>query len=68
MYRYEYVTVKYDLKGYGPIAGNVYSVENYRNIIDKRASEGWRFVGYIPVKQRGTGHSEEIDLIFEKNE
>lgn len=27
---------------------------------------GWRFVGSIPTKQRGTGHTQEIDLIFEK--
>ena len=25
-----------------------------------------RYVGYIPVKQRGTGHVQEMDLIFEK--
>lgn len=27
---------------------------------------GWRYVGYIPTKQRGTGHTQELDLIFEK--
>ncbi len=31
-----------------------------------RASDGWRYVGYIPTKQRGTGHMQELDLIFEK--
>ena len=39
---------------------------SYRAIINKRASEGWRYVGYIPTKQRGTGHTQELDLIFEK--
>ena len=41
---------------------------NYRLIIEKRAGDGWRYVGYIPTKQRGTGHTQEMDLIFEKEE
>ena len=27
--------------------------------------DGWRYVGCIPTKQRGIGHTQEIDLIFE---
>lgn len=42
--------------------------KNYRSIIEKRAGDGWRYVGYIPTKQRGTGHTQEMDLIFEKEE
>ena len=42
--------------------------KNYLSIIEKRAGDGWRYVGYIPTKQRGTGHTQEIDLIFEKEE
>ena len=38
----------------------------YQEIIDKRAKQGWRYIGYIPTKQRGTGHIQELDLIFEK--
>lgn len=30
--------------------------------------EGWRYVGYIPTRQRRTGHIQELDLIFEKEE
>ena len=41
-------------------------VESYRAIIENRAKDGWRYVGFIPTKQCGTGHTEEIDLIFEK--
>ena len=67
MYKYEYETVVIGLGGFGLINGNVYKVEEYRDIIEKRANEGWRYVGFIPTKQRGrTGHTEEIDLIFEK--
>ena len=66
MYKYEYETVTYDFGGWGLGAGNIYSIEDYRSIIDRRAEDGWRFVGCIPTKQRGTGHTQEIDLIFEK--
>lgn len=66
MYTYEYETVIIEFSGYGLFNGNVYSIEEYRNIIEKRAKDGWRYIGFIPTKQRGTGHIEEIDLIFEK--
>lgn len=66
MYKYEYETVSVDFGGWGFGAGNIYSIEDYRCIIDERAREGWRFAGCIPTKQRGTGHTQEIDLIFEK--
>lgn len=67
MYKYEYETITCELGGWGVFGGNVYSiVEDYRAIIDKRAQNGWRFVSCLPTKQRGTGHTQEIDLIFEK--
>lgn len=68
MYKYEYETVSCDFGGWGFGAGNVYNIENYRSLIEKRAGDGWRYVGYIPTKQRGTGHTQEMDLIFEKEE
>jgi len=39
---------------------------DHREIINSRAKHGWRYVGYIPTRQRGTGHVQELDLIFEK--
>ena len=66
MYKYEYETVSYILDGWGPLSGNDYQVGEYRSIIDKRAENGWRYVGCIPTRQRGTGHTQEMDLIFEK--
>ena len=33
-----------------------------------RGQKGWRYVGFIPTKQRGTGHIQEMDLIFEKKD
>lgn len=67
MYKYEYETVIIEFGGFGLINGNVYKIDEYKDIINKRASEGWRYVGFIPTRQRGrTGHTDEIDLIFEK--
>lgn len=66
MYTYEYEKVIIEFSGIGLFSGNVYNIEEYKDIIEKRAKDGWRYVGFIPTKQRGTGHIEEIDLIFEK--
>lgn len=68
MYRYEYETISCNFEGWGLGAGNVYRIEEYRSVIEKRALKGWRYVGYIPVKQRGSGHIQEMELIFEKEE
>ena len=68
MYEYDYVKVSCNFGGWGVISGNVYSTGNFRELINSKAKDGWRYVGYIPTKQRGTGHIEEIELIFEKKE
>ena len=68
MYKYEYETVRCDFGGWCLGSGNIYSIEDYRPIIAERAKQGWRYVGYIPTKQRGTGHIQELDLIFEKED
>ena len=66
MYKYEYESVNCDFGGWEFGAGNIYSIDNYRSIIDKRAENGWRYGACIPTQQRGTGHTQEMDLIFEK--
>ena len=66
MYIYEYETICFSLGGWGVSSGNVFTADDYRTIINKRAEDGWRFVGCIPTKQRGTGHTQEMDLVFEK--
>lgn len=40
--------------------------KGHREIIDKYAREGWRFVGTIPTEFRGHGVIERMDLVFEK--
>ena len=66
MYTYEYEKVVVEFSGFGLFNGNMYGIEEYRKKIKKRGKEGWRYVGFIPTRQRGTGHIDEIDLIFEK--
>jgi len=66
MYKYEYEKISCNFGGFGAFNGNVYEIGDYQIIINDRAKKGWRYVGYIPTKQRGTGHIEELDLIFEK--
>ncbi len=68
MYIYEYERVVSDISGWGMLSGNKYGTEEYKQIISRRAKEGWRYVGFIPAVQRGTGHIEEMDLIFEREE
>ena len=44
-----------------------YSIDpEYQNIIDRAAAEGWRYVGFIPKRQRAGGYMETIDLVFER--
>ena len=52
MYKYEYEKVSCDFGGWGFGSGNVYEIDDYRSIIDKRAKEGWRYVGYIPTSEQ----------------
>lgn len=69
MFIYDYVRVYNDLSGYGMLAGTKYKAnEKYKQIIDEKGKDGWRYVGFIPTVQRGTGHIEEMDLVFEKEE
>ena len=63
MYVYQYHRMTTKVSGIG-IAE--YRFENMRDVIDKYANDGWRYVGFVPVLQRGNGYIEEIELIFEK--
>ena len=59
MYEYEYATVT---------AEGVVSTKfkEHREIIDRRAKEGWRYVGYVPVHLSSYGVPAQLDLIFER--
>ena len=36
-------------------------------VIKRRAAEGWRYVGWVPVEENGHGVTQAISLIFEKD-
>ena len=58
MKKYEYIRLR--------IGGFVNSkCEEHREIINKYAAKGYRFVNYIPTKIEPFGRFMEIDLIFE---
>ena len=60
MYIYEYERVY--VKGGLVLSRTI----NHREIINSRAKDGWRYVGFIPAAQSGQGSIGEMDLIFEK--
>jgi len=68
MFKYDYERIKSDLSGFGLINGSKYQSRDYQKIILERSKSGWRYVGFIPSVQRATGHIQEMDLIFEKEE
>ena len=59
--RYEYVRVEVDENK--PRASAY--MESHREVIDRKAAEGARYVGWFPVRQTSTSKVLEFDLIFE---
>lgn len=67
MYKYSYEKVTCSFGGIGLFDGKIVEIdEDYQHIINEKAKKGWRYVGFLPIKQRGTGHIQEMELIFEK--
>lgn len=64
MYKYDYVKIKCQLTGWGFGRGSYYVTENYKKNIEDKAKEGWKYIGFISTKQRGSGYIQELDLIF----
>lgn len=58
MYEYQYASVK--------IGGTPGAREEHREIIDRYASKGWRYMGYVPTRVVGYGALKGIDLILER--
>ena len=65
-YEYEFERLELNAGSYSLFGGVGIHADGHREIIGRRAQEGWRYVGYMPTTQRGTGHIEELELIFEK--
>ena len=59
MYQYRYES---QATGGGVFGGNA----EHRQVIDRLAKEGWRYVGFIPTGFTGHGGISRVDLIFEQ--
>ena len=59
--RYEYVRVKVDKNNRTMNA----EMGSHREIIDGKAQEGARYVGWFPAVQGPSGKTVEFDLVFE---
>ena len=69
MYKYEYEELTYTFSGLGFGKGHIYEPEyEIKEIIEEKAKQGFRYIGFIPTKQRATGLIEKITLIFECKE
>ena len=62
---FERVSVDYGA-GYSLFGGIKGESLAHREVITRRAGEGWRYAGFVPVVQRSTGDVEEIGLVFER--
>lgn len=61
--RYEYERVKLDKNNFT----NKADMSSHREVIDRKAAEGARYVGWFPAVQGPSGKTLEFDLIFEVN-
>ena len=61
---YEYIRVEVDKNS---PRSSAYMEKGHREIIDQKAVEGARYVGWFPVRQTSSGKTLEFDLIFEVN-
>lgn len=67
MLEYEFETVNCDdASGYSLFGGVGLETSGHQEIIRQRAADGWRYVGFIPKRQRAGGFIETIDLVFER--
>ena len=68
MLEYEFENISCDDGGggYSLFGGIGIETVRHREIIRQRAADGWRYVGFLPKCQRGSGFIETIDLVFER--
>ena len=67
MLEYEFEQIACDdMTGYSLFGGAGLNTIGHQEAICRRAAEGWRYVGFIPRKQRMEGFIETIDLVFER--
>lgn len=66
-YEYDFETVTTAVEGYSLFGGAGLSTDGeYRNIIRRRALDGWRLAACVPTHQMTGGWIDAWDLIFER--
>ena len=67
MQEYDFVALDTDWgTGYSLFGGVRIDTNGHREIIARWAAEGWRYVGFLPKRQRAAGFLEIIDMVFER--
>ncbi|MCI8909456.1 MAG: DUF4177 domain-containing protein [Oscillibacter sp.] len=66
-YEFETVDCMEGGGGYSLFGGFGMESVRHRELICRRAADGWRYVGFVPKVQRAGGFIETIDLVFERN-
>ena len=68
MLEYEFEPVNCDDGGggYSLFGGIGMETLRHQEVICQRAEAGWRYVGFVPKRQRAGGFIETIDLVFER--
>jgi hypothetical protein len=61
MYEYQYIEIH---------TGGGFWIDNgsggHREVIDREARDGWRYVGYVPLTFSSRGGIKSMDLVFER--
>lgn len=65
-YEFEEIACNDGGGGYSLFGGIGWETQTHQAVILRRAAEGWRYVGFIPKRQRAGGYMETIDLVFER--
>ena len=66
MKKVEFVHINSEVNGYGLGKGMRFTFHNVEKVIRERITDGWEYLGYVPLETRGTGDIEKISLIFTK--
>lgn len=67
MLEYEFEQVRCDdMKGARFFGAAGLNTAGHQKVIRRRAAEGWRYVGCIPVKQRREGLIEALELVSQR--
>lgn len=68
MKRYVFIRMEYKFLKGGYVTSKQDGYRDHRTVIAEMASQGWRFVGQIPIEMTSYGKVTFYDLVFEREE